>query len=204
MMANIVNGGDFAFNSLLYGAPTQQTIDYCKSTIDNARGRLGDAGAHLYQHAINAFNAFNNSAAVNRAKAIVADAEHKTGMDHIRYLAPEEITQASARMQRYVMVHPEMFDMNRDQMCSGYGGEYVDPDPLANKVTDHIDYRRAMDGMLQHDSKGNAYLFYHEDGEYEENTLSIHEQFSIQRTWDSVAKMIADNDDPSDPDGGEL
>lgn len=203
MQARVVSGGDFAFNSLLCGIPTQETINFCRASVDSARERLGEAGQHLYNYAANAFNSFSNSEAMRAARAVIANAGERTGADMIRYLDRNTITQARPMMQRYIMVQPDLFKLNHNQMCSAYDGEYDQVNPLGvERAQDHNDYRRVMDGILQHDKGGNAFISYHSDAECDK--LELSDQFTVLRTWDVVAGMIADGYDPTDPNGGEL
>lgn len=201
MIAKVIDGGDASFNAIMYGAPRQDMVDYCQSTINDVRDRVGDAGKSFYNKAVNTFNSFNNNAVINAARAVVSKAHIDTNEEIIHYLDRDSIGNAKHIMQRYVMVQPDLFDLNRDQMCSSYEGEYYDRYPYVKKVEDHNDYRRATDGMLQHTKKGDAFIKYFSD---EEDKLNTFEQFDIARTWDTVLRLIADGKDPSSPDEDDL
>lgn len=202
MRARVIHGGELGFDAVLYNQPDQRLIDYFSNSINTASQYLNNLGSRFIETTTNIFNKYNSNAAISAAKAIVSQLDTHINPDVILNLNEHNIMYAMPRMQEYIMVQPQMWELNRKQMCSGFNNMYNDVDPNVTSYKDHVRYMEVMDGIVQFDNDGNGFIETYSSSEMEE--LHFIDQVSILSTWDTVVNFIYDGKDPSDPNGGDL
>ena len=201
-MARVVNGGELGFNAILYNQPDQRTIDYFSNSINRAGQYLSGLGTSFMETTRAMFNKHNSDEAIMAAKAIISRLDTHINPDVIIALSLNTIAHAMPRMQEYIMVQPDMWELNNKQMCSAFDNMYNNIDPNVTSYKDHIRYMEAMDGIMQFNEDGDAYFETYSNSEMEE--LHFIDQLSIHATWDTVVNAIVNGIDPSDPNGGKL
>jgi len=202
MHARVISGGDVGFEALVYTQPDQRLMDYLNNSITTASTKLADAGSYFIDTAKSMYEKYNNSSVINMAKALVGQMDTHINPDVIVGYNETNIFNATPKMQQYIMVQPDLWQLNKEQACSAYDGTYFDSDPDVDKVEDHIRYQEVMDGMLQFNDEGEGYIVSYTSTEMEE--LHVYDQFSIRSSWDAVANLLIDDVDPSSLDASEL
>lgn len=195
--ANVVNGGDVAANALLYRQPDTTVMDYLKhnmNTIFNHATNLSDRFVNTVK---SMYNKVHDSSVMTASKLLLNNAEYVLDQ-HTLYAVPYEgFNNINLAMQQYVMAYPEINKLNRQNKCYGFQDTYVDPEPDTYSE-ERYDYQRVMNGVLQHNSEGLAYSKHYSNTD--EVKLDNIDRISILDTWHNVARYLAENIDPTDPD----
>ena len=202
MHARVISGGDAGFEALVYQQPDQRLRDYLSNTISVATNKLSDGGSYFINAARDIYEKYNGAAAINMAKAIVGQMDTHLNPDVIISYDETNIFNATPKMQQYIMVQPELWQLDREQACSAFDGTYFNADSDVSKVEDHVRYQEVMDGMLQFNEDGEGYIVSYTNTEMEE--LHTYDQFAIKNSWDSVRNLLIDGIDPSSIDAEEL
>lgn len=202
MVVNVIQGGDSAFDAMIYGQPTNSVLQYLNNSIESARVALGNAGSRFMDNARSMYEKFNGRAAIEQGKMLLMNIGSHVNQDAIYTVREDQIQNINIAMQRYVMSNPVVSKMYNKNMCYGYQETYLDNEPgVVGK--DREDYGRVMDGMLYFDKDGDG-LITHYSSSKEEDDLYITEKISILDTWHMVEQMIVKGIDPTDPNLGEL
>jgi len=203
MQARVIQGGQAGFDAMFYGTPSEELRSYLSNTINTASQKLGDGWSSFIDTAKGVYSQFNSNAAINASKALMMSLERHTNTDVILRYTEDTVFNATPTMQQYIMVQPELFELDRQQMCSAYDGMYYNIDPEVEDVKEHVRYKEVMDGMLQfEEDSGEGYYISYGDSEMED--LHFMDKISILDTWDAVANLIAEDIDPSSPEGLSL
>lgn len=201
-MAKVINGGELGFNAILYNQPDQRVIEYFNNSISKAGQYMSGLGTRFMDMNRAMFERHNSDEVISAAKAIMSQLDTHINPDVIIALSEYTIMHAMPRMQEYIMVQPDLWELNKKQMCSAYNNSYYDADPKAASYKEHVRYMEAMDGIMQFDDNGDAYFETYSSSEMEE--LHFLDQISIRTTWETVVNAIVNGIDPTDPDGGKL
>jgi len=202
MRARVISGGEAGFDALVYTQPDQKLMDYLTNTINVATSKLNGASSYFVDTAKNIYEKYHNSSVINMAKALVGTMDTHINPDVILTYTEDNIFNATPKMQQYIMVQPDLWQLNKEQACSAYDGMYYETHPDVDKAEDHVRYQEVMDGMLQFNEEGDGYVTFYTNSEMEE--LHVYDQFAIRNNWDVVRNLIADGKDPSSLDGSEL
>ncbi len=203
MMARVIGGDQIGFNALLYQQPDEKLLNYLQGTIDTASQQLGNVGNFFVNTAQNLYNKYNSSAVINAGKALVSRLDNHLNPDVIMEYNENNIFNATPKMQQYIMVQPELFELDRSQSCNSFDGTYYNVDSKVTTYEEHVRYKEVMDGMLVFDNDtDDAHFVTYSDSEMED--LHVIDQLAIQNTWDVVANLIANDIDPSSLDGSDL
>lgn len=199
--ANVVNGGDVAASALLYKQPDITMMDYLKGNMNNILNHATNLSDRFINTVKNMYNKAHDSNVITTSKLLLNSAEYALDQ-HTLYAVPYDgFNNINLAMQQYVMAYPEINKLNRQNKCYGFQDTYVDPEP-DTYGEERYDYQRVMDGVLQHDSEGLAYSKHYSNAD--EVKLDNVDKISILDTWHNVARYLAENIDPTDPDLDEL
>lgn len=205
-MIEILQGGNLAFNALVFGGPDPAMQQYLANQYQSAPvNNLTDFGQTLYTQSKQLFERFSGNEAVRYIKAIGRAATSAWQTDCIRPLTQiGELQWAPPTMQRWIMAEPTTRRMFHEQRLDGFSHHYVDIEPTSIG-TDHYDYRRATQGLFMFDETDKPDV-----PEYTATThfddllegdceLSLSEQIDIQNTWDSIRYHLRNgSEDPTD------
>ena len=196
---NVINGGEAAMKTMLFGVPDQGLIDYINNGINRATEILGTAATGFMEKVQQVYNTYYSNEAIDNAKRLMYSMNTSAVSENVIYEVPYMgFNNTNHIMREYIMVHPKVHNMFKDNMCYGFQDQYVDTEQdfeLKNKER----YREVMDGVLQGTDDDSYIMYYSTD-----NELSMYEKFSILHTWDNIDRMIAEGYDPTDPDQEEL
>jgi len=196
MRVNVVNGGDEAFNALVYPQPSSAVISYLKNNIESAMSTVSNMSQGFIDNVKRMYSSVNGSEALLNGKLLTMNAGVHLNQNVIYPV--HNFQDTNLIMQRYLMSCPEVSELNKNNMCHGFQETYLD---LEEGVygTDRTDYRDVMSGILTYEGEHGEGVFkryYHTDGV----DLDFIDKLSIITTWDNARKMINDRLDPTDPD----
>lgn len=203
MQARLVSGGELGFEALVYNQPDQRILNYLQNGINTAAAKFQETNTGFIDNARSLYENFNGSAVLNAAKAIVGTIDNHLNPDVILSLNEETIFNPMPVMQQYMMVQPDLWELNRNQMCSAYDGMYYNTEPNVKSYEDHTKYQEVMDGIMQIDEESDESYFITYSGSDMED-LHFMDQMSIMNSWSVASDLISQDIDPSSPDQEEL
>lgn len=204
-MALVVEGGEDAFNAILYGGHQRLT-----APITNYGGTMERFSAS----AINFFNtqmtdtyrALDDSEFMRVSRAVVRTVANVWNSDGIQPLSEiDKFQHANPTMQRWLMAEPTTRKLYLRQGCDGFSDTYVDNQPGVIKEQ-HYDYRRCVDNV--HMDNGNQQLnsvTYSEDLRGRDAHLTMYEKADIHYSWGRLKELILKRgEDPTDKYNNKL
>lgn len=203
MQVNVIRGGEAAANALIYPPPDNNLLTYLNNNIQSAIESTANLSNHFVQSVKGMYEKFNNSAVLNAGRALLYSTGTHFNQNVIFPLNNGNMVTANLIMQQYIMAHPEVNHLNHQNMCYGFQDTYFNYEPEVYGK-DRMDYQRVMDGVLQINEEGeDGYIMYYSNGDIQDE-LHPMDKLSILDTWSELEYMIANGDDPTDPDGGSL
>ena len=205
IQARVINGSD-AESALLYKPLDVGVLNYLNEHINTAITATKNMANSFVDTVHSMYNRFNSDQAIMRTKLALNAAGIHLDQNTVHYLKYEQLHAANLAMQRYILAHPELGELHRQEMCYGYQDTFLPLEP--NKFgKDTIEYGRVMDGVLQFEEESGigyteSYSMF--DTDTHGNELDLVDQVAILRSWDNVSRMLANKLDPTDPISGEL
>lgn len=200
-MAQFVYGGADEVSEILTGGDPHPNnfwlVNESLSTVPTQA--LNNMGHYFAEKAQQAYEAFENSMGVRKAKAAARSMAHQWQEDRIRLLPDVgALQQAPLMMRPYLMAEPYMRDLYHHDQADGYSDTYVDPQPGVIGEG-HYEYRRVMNGMVvMNDDGGWHYDEWNEDLEEGDRELYFVEQVDVLRSWSVMAEQAVNGgDDPT-------
>ena len=198
---NFIKGGDYGLNTILYKQPDQSMINYMQMNMQDIYNRAGALSSQFIDTVRTMYNKAYSDEAIQAAKVYLASTNYAINPDAIYSVGYESLTTANPVMQQYIMAYPELSIKYPKNQCDGFSDTYFNQEP-ETVGEERYDYQRVMDGVLQHDNEGQAYIKYY--GNADDIELYTVEKLSILDTWNNVARWIAEGRDPTDISEGEL
>ena len=197
MQVNVVSGGDAAVAALLYRPPDQNLLNYLNNKMQQAIDYASNMVTGYAENMRAMYDRFNSSQAIQAAKMFMYNLGMNTSEMVIQRFHSSEDFKPNLLMQRYIMSCPEVSKLDKQNMCSGFAESYVDPEPGVYG-TERNDYRRVMDGVLQHE--GEEGVFYWYSSAEDESELEPIDQFAVMDAWHICNQLILGGKDPTDLD----
>lgn len=198
-MATLVQGGEAAAASLMYGEPHPNTMQFFQNQVQSASSNLTEAGQNFMDRARTLFDSFSNSDSLRLARAARRAVNSIWDDDSIRQLVDiGQMQWSGPTMQRWIMASPFVRERYHNQTLEGYDGSYVDN--AENDIgEDHYDYRRVTNGILMETETGDyEATTYFEDIYNGDRELEFDEQVDILMTWHNVKqKILEGKEDPT-------
>lgn len=118
----------------------------------------------------------------------------------------EDCMNASVQGQRYIMANPRIRQMRRDMLCNGFYDTYDDEDPNAPTPQHHIDYRRAMNGVVvwNETDVDDVRVRHYSSSDDEDSALTALQRHIIQANWGFQDVLIDHKLDPTNRTGGKI
>lgn len=201
----IVRGGDLAADALIYKPPDNNLVNYLANNIQRASELVGSYSNTFINTMTDVYNRFASDTARLYQRLVVQNASGHLNQDIVGVVRYEHLHMANLAMQRYILAEPTLNKYYQKGMCYGYQDTCTmyEEDKYGE---DCVEYRRVMSGSLTFDDNGEGVVttYTQNDTEMYPDELDTIEQFSIMKTWENVARMVAEGIDPSDPLLGEL
>lgn len=198
---NVVNGGDFAADALLYKQPSATLMNYLNDNINSIVTTTANLSNTFINSVKNMYNKAYDATVLTASKLLLNTVGYSGDQNALYTYHYGSDIQPTLVMQEYIMANPIVDKLYQRNMCFGYMDTYKDPEPDTTGE-ERLVYQRVMDGVLQFDNEGNGYVKHYSNRDDIE--LSIVDKLSVLDTWDTVARYIAEGIDPTDPDKGEL
>lgn len=118
----------------------------------------------------------------------------------------EDCMNASVLGQRFIMANPRIRQLRRDMLCNGFYDTYDDEDPNAATPERHLDYRRAMTGVVLLESKDvdDVRVRYYSSSDDDESALTALQRHIIQANWGFQDALLDAKIDPTNRTGGKI
>jgi hypothetical protein len=196
-MAQIIDGGNLMFKSLMYGRPHPGTMQFIENQMGYMSQSLSDAGRRFVEEAQNMYAHLESSNAMRAIRSVGRAVRSLWQLDEIRELNDiGQLQHAPLTMQRWVMAQPQIRSLFHQQRLDGYSDSYVDLAP-GQIGEEHYDYRRVMDGMVVVDETpdesgefGWTATTYLEELLPEDSDLMLDEQQDILATWGHLLSSL--------------
>ena len=187
----VVKGGSAAYRALVFGPQNQSNQNFFDSQVASVVNAGSEFGQAFANRVLEIRETFNNSAAVQLAKAALNRTRGIFSPNVVKTLTEvPDMQNAKSVMQRWMMANPEVRALYNQQRCDGFSESYVDMQP--GKIGEnHYDYRRVMDGMVQTTDDGFFIDMYAEQILPEDEDFDFDEQKAVLRTWLSLEHAIA-------------
>lgn len=190
---------------LFSGNKTASTINDLKQSVNNFIDSIGGSASDIAKYVKESFEDLNMGATFKRLQALRGNLDFSTSSDEITRLTTlEELQNATVRMQRYVMAHKKVRKLFLDNELNGYEGSY---ETIQEKGlgSDFYDYRRVTNGIVmtdvikakdekKDDTVNVSATTYFEETFDDEIPLSMHEQFNVMSTWDTIDSVLESED----------
>lgn len=210
-MATFVEGGEATFDAMLYGSQHPGTLDFLRQQFDNVGQHLSAAGRAFMEASRREFEELSESYAAQLLRS--------AGRAISAFWIPDEILTlnnighmqyAPYQMRRWIMANPEVRTLYHQGRVEGYGESYIDLDP-GRVGSEHYDYRRATNGVVQFeepDADGNVGFVAHNYFEAlrpDDRELELVEQADILATWNHVRGLLeTGKEDPTSKWGADI
>ena len=210
----IFEGGSDTVDTLLFGAPNQNVINYVTSQFESFISNVSESSKKFYDKAISSIDNLINGDVINKAKAILKNS--KDILSHINIIKftnnLEEIQAASPYMQRWIMAEETIADLFSKQRCSGFVVDDKTPAWLDNDpgVTGKYKYDSMLlnHGMVKfNDDHSFSVTEFDLDDDLKlrnESMLSFTDKVAIHDMHDCLKYYVSQGKDPTDPNGGML
>lgn len=187
----VVKGGSAAYRALVFGPQNQSNQSFFDSQVASVVNAGNEFGQAFANRVLEIRETFNNSAAVQLAKAALNRTRGIFSPNVVKTLTEvPDMQNAKSVMQRWMMANPEVRTLYQQQRCDGFSDSYVDLQP--GKIGEnHYDFRRVMDGMVQESEDGFFIDMYAEQILPEDEDFDFDEQKAVLRTWLSLKHAIA-------------
>lgn len=196
---DVVGGGEYGANALLYKPLSQHTIAYLNDRLNSTLERIKSVGSSFVNATRGLYDKYNSREAIQRAKMVLHGAGMHLAQDIIYPVRYDAYRDINLLMQRYVMSQPDVSDMYRRNLCHGFQDTFVDPEP-GTYGEDRYDYQRVMSGVLQFEENGDGYFKFYSNDDPEEELDNL-DKISVLDSWDTVVRLIAEGKDPTRTDG---
>lgn len=222
-MAVVIEGDREVFNVLAFGGIRPEIQHYVQQTQQYFQNNLTDVGRQSVNTMNQAFATMSHSDAIAIAKQAIYRTDFILQANFIHRLDTiEHVRKAPAVMIPYILSHPYLAKLQRDNRIDGYGEitEWKTPvythsmeNPLIESVYNGW---LIVNGKVDHYGLPCEHLDEGEEGEYvifspltEEDSvevpnLSLEEQLDIQATYQVVNQAIKEDEDPTSIYGGGI
>lgn len=183
-------------NALLYGIPSQTTVDYFRDKVNYLQGFATSAFGWAKNELENIFNRTYGQEVLSEARTVLREASSMLRDDIIHSVYFDNYT-PNLITQSYIMEEPEVRKMYTKGLIDGFNGTYMDPEPDQDVTIFRENYAKVMNGMVKEvdNEFGTEMLLYPhlEEG----GDLDFNDKIIVLQNWD-VARALLNNDtDPT-------
>lgn len=190
-MAYLIEGGDSAFDAMVYGEHHQGTIAFLDEQRNKTRNYLTASAQEFKQRANTVIERFNESTAMRLTRAVARKMANSWNMDTIMPLTTiGQLQHSKPTMQKYIMAEPTVRKAYHDQRCDGFSDSYVDLQP---KVVgnEHYEYRRATNAVFfGGGEKPMESVTYYEKLKDDDRNLTTEEKADVMLTWRTAKELL--------------
>lgn len=185
---------DMMFKNVLYGTPGQSTINFFKEQTN----KLVNSGINFSQWVIdgakNVFDSFYSNQVIRESQEIL----RKTGR-HYKEDVLHEVNYhdyyPNLKTAQYIMACPEIWSLREKGLSNDFNNTYFDPEPEIKDIQWRKDYIETVNGIVQFDREGNAFVEHYEGEDIE--TIEFEDQVLILDNWKIAKQMLGMGLDPT-------
>lgn len=209
MHINVIDSSTPEVHDYLY-YPDQHpgTYAYIQNQFQNIGSTILESGRQFIEQSKTMFAQFYDHSIERAAKAAIRMAKGLVNPNSIqRYDTLEDIQSAPPLMQRYIMAEPYIREKFHQQLCSGFAGSYIDPEPGFLREQNY-DWRRIHNGIVRYEGEGENEQWvsttYCEDLRGSDRELTFDEQIDILSVHEIARLFAKEGFDPTCPFGGKI
>ena len=180
--------------SVLFGQPTQSTVNFFEQVKERISQKAHVFKEDFIQTSNEIFDSVYSARALELTRAAINKAGALFDADIIKQLHTlSEFQVAKPTMIRNIMANPLVREKFIDGRCEGYGKDlYFDRQPGV-VGENHYDYRRIMDGVVQHNEEtGETFVRHYTEELHEgDEPLSAGQKFDILKSWTNVEYLMS-------------
>lgn len=190
-MAQIVRGDREVFSHMLFGGPDPYLQQYIQETNNHFSTMLTSVGQQFVQNAQNIFSRIESNEALRLARAAMRKVNTYLQEDVIYQMTTiDELQEAPNIMVQWIMAHPQLRQLHKDEVIDAYGNRYIDVQPGAYKWN-HQDYCTIYGGWMEQRTE----IITKEDGtqteeHFVEYVTPLEDESDIEVLLDEEAVMI--------------
>lgn len=194
---NVIQGGDDAFNALLYPEQLEVNRGYFVNQINQLANTVSNTASSFYQRTQALYDQLNSSEAARIAKNALRAVNGLFTSDVIYEMTDIDRMQlAKPTMQRFIMANPKVRSLWNEGLLDGYSDSYVDINPGTISDT-HYDYRRIMDGVVMETADSYSVNFYPDELRPNEIVITHNDKICVLDTWRNIEALIEQGLDPT-------
>lgn len=197
-----------SYDAVLYGGDNSNMAQYLMQRVDSQSQMFGHTPEY-YSQMRNMVMQYNDTFAQEELRRLASqhtiDTDTDIGVIH-SYTDADQIRNATATMQTYIMANPVLRSAHMSQQIDGYSDTYQDQYP-GFKTTQHPVWMRVNDGLTIINDEADCFehTFYYSSLDDTNRGLTHFEKMSVLKTWDHAQSLLAlGKQDPTDIYGGEL
>lgn len=198
-----VSGGDI-IDVFAGGHLDNNTMNWLENRNESVMQSVTGYARDFLQQAQTLYTMVSSSDAAMMLRNLKAKTEDSWNFDIQTINSLVGLQTANPYMQRWIMAQPDLRQRYLHQEVEGYGESYVNHhgDAVGDR---HFDYRRVMDGVLQHDEESYGFKTYYDHLGESERELTVFEKVDVLRTWNTIQKYLDEGDeDPTSVIGAKL
>lgn len=190
-MAQIVRGDREVFSHMLFGGPDPYLQQYIQETNNHFSTMLTSVGQQFVQNAQNIFSRIESNEALRLARAAMRKVNTYLQEDVIYQMTTiDELQEAPNIMVQWIMAHPQLRQLHKDEVIDAYGNRYIDVQPGAYKWN-HQDYCTIYGGWMEQRTE----IITKEDGtqseeHFVEYVTPLEDESDVEVLLDEEAVMI--------------
>lgn len=194
--------GELALYNVISGTPNKKTVDYINRGLEIASTGLAGINNALTS-GLQSLSAFSKDTTLwNKAKGLINATNIAFNHNSIIELNYDNYNVTNEIMKRYICSNPLVSNMLKDDLLSGFDGNYFKVEAYPEKVTDSYDYMRVTDGTMipskyEEDELVNITHMDSLTDVIYENDLTLDEQMNLLNTYSNVENLIDNSIDPT-------
>lgn len=179
-----------ALDYVMYGDKSNVVSNYLQQQMQSMSKFVNPITDKLY----NAMQASYNYVNDHLVKTGIMSSLRNTGViaqdDYFSVLrTQQELMQANATMQRWIMAHPVIKQNYLDQNLDGYSDTYINVFGKGVGEDDH-NYRIVMSGVVVDTPEYTGYTMYHDEPYPGDKPLTYDEKMTVLSTWDHMQSIL--------------
>ena len=143
MDLQVVRGGEQAFRALVYPPPTAELVSYLRGNVNKVIEAGVRYGEEFANNIRSIYDKYQSDDVINASRLLLYQTGMHLNQNVIYPVHEDQLYDANLIMQRYIMSQLDMNKRYERQMCYGYAGTYVDPEPDVYGK-DRRDYMRVL------------------------------------------------------------
>jgi hypothetical protein len=179
-----------ALDYVLYGDNSAAVSNYLQHQMKSMQGMINPVTDKIYNAMLSSYNYVNDNLIKTGIMSSLRQNHVQANNDYFEVLTnPDQLRNANATMQRWVMAHPGVKAHYLAQNVDGYSDSYTNVFGKGLKEDDY-NYRQVMNGVLVDHEEFSEYSLYYDHLHPGDRLLTYDEQMTVLSTWDHIDHIL--------------